>query len=168
MALQVPVDEGVPPIKVYLSTRHGRHKKFSTMCFSHHHGMNRGCGQAARESRMQGFRRNWHQPPVNIEEFEDRYELYLVAPGRSKSDFQLHVMGDILTVSCRKQEESDLASGASRLHQEFRTAAFERQFLLNEKIDAENISARYEDGVLVVTLLKVPGAQTPAKDIYVA
>lgn len=111
---------------------------------------------------------NWYQPPVNIEELEDRYEIHLAAPGRSKVDFQLSVQGYVLTIACRKQEEGNLATPSNWTRREFRTVAFERQFTLNEKIDAEGIAASYNDGVLVVKLPKLPGAQTPAKDFFVA
>jgi HSP20 family protein len=147
------------------------------MCYSNHHGMRGGYGPAAKG--MGGFqgrmaqggpwaRGAWFQPPVNIEELEDRYELHLAAPGRTKADFQLSVAGDVLTISSRKQEESDLAASQNWTRREFRTVAFERQFQLNEKIDAEGIAASYADGVLVVTLPKLASAQTPAKDIFVA
>ncbi len=110
----------------------------------------------------------WFQPPVNIEELEDRYLLHLAAPGRNKSDFQLSVAGDVLTISSRKQEESDLAAAQNWTRREFRTVAFERQFQLNEKIDADGITASYTDGVLVVTLPKHASAHTPARDVFVA
>ena len=113
-------------------------------------------------------RAGWFQPPVNVEEMEDRYELHLAAPGRSKEDFQIGLQGDLLTITGRKREESDLAASSNWTRREFKTVPFERQFSLNEKIDAEGIVARYTDGVLIVTLPKLPGAQSPTKDIYVA
>lgn len=113
-------------------------------------------------------RGGWFQPPVNVQELEDRYELHLAAPGRSKQDFQISVQGDILTISAQKQEESDLTKSANWTRREFKTVAFERQFQLNEKIDANGIAATYTDGVLVVSLPKLPRAQTPARDVFVA
>ena len=140
--------------------------------------MHGGHGHA--DKRMGGFggrwaqggnpwmRGGWFQPPVNIQELQDRYELHLAAPGRNKSDFQLSVQDGILTIASRKQEESDLAAPQNWTRREFRTAAFERQFQLNEKMDADGITASYTDGVLVVTLPKLQSAQTPAKDVFVA
>lgn len=110
----------------------------------------------------------WFQPPVNVEELDDRYELHLAAPGRSKEDFQIGLQGDVLTITGRKRDESDLGKAQNWTRREFKTVPFERQFSLNEKIDADGIAARYTDGVLVVTLPKLPGAQIPAKDIFVA
>ncbi len=108
------------------------------------------------------------QPPVNIRELEDRYELHLAAPGRSKQDFQLKVQGNLLTITGKGQEESDIAQNSNWARQEFRTVAFERQFQLNEKMDADAIAANYVDGVLIVTLPKFASAHTPARDVYVA
>ncbi len=147
------------------------------MCYGNHFGMHGGHGHA--DKRMGGFggrwaqgnpwmRGGWFQPPVNIQELQDRYELHLAAPGRNKSDFQLSVQDGILTIASRKQEESDLAAPQNWTRREFRTAAFERQFQLNEKMDADAITASYTDGVLVVTLPKLPGAQTPPRDVFVA
>lgn len=146
------------------------------MCYNHHQGMRGGYGFASKgqggfserwAQAHEGHRGGWYRPPVNIEELDDRYELYLAAPGRNKSDFQVNVQGDLLTISSRKQEDSDLATTSKWTRREFRTAAFERQFLLNEKIDAQNIAARYAEGVLVVTLPKLPGAQVPTVGVLV-
>jgi len=108
------------------------------------------------------------QPPVNVRELEDRYELHLAAPGRSKQDFQLKVQGNVLAITGQGQQESDIAQASNWSLQEFRTAAFERQFQLNEKIDADAITANYVDGVLIVTMPKFANAHTPARDVFVA
>ena len=157
--------------KPYLPKNH-----FQIMCYSNHHGMRGGYGHAAKGMGYGGrfgqgnpwMRGAWFQPPVNIEELGDRYELHLAAPGRTKSDFQISTQGDVLTIASRKQEESDLAARQNWTRREFRTVPFERQFQLNEKIDAEGITASYTDGVLVVTLPKLASAHTPARDVYVA
>ncbi len=147
------------------------------MCYGNHHGKHGGWGHASKgmgygpwaNAQASGHHRGgWFQPPVNVEELEDRYELHLAAPGRSKEDFQIGLQGDVLTITGRRREESDLGKGKNWTRREFKTVPFERQFSLNEKIDAEGIAARYTDGVLVVTLPKLPGAQSPAKDIFVA
>lgn len=142
------------------------------MCQANFHGRQGAWGHPHWHSRWgqhrEGMRGNWFQPPVNVGELEDRYELHLVAPGRTKQDFQLKVQGDLLTISAQAREESDIAQATKWTRQEFRTVSFERQFQLNEKIDAEGITASYSDGVLVVTLPKFANAHTPARDVFVA
>jgi len=145
------------------------------MCYGNHQGRHGGWGHAAKgmghgpwANAQGGPRGGWFQPPVNVEELDDRYELHLAAPGRAKEDFQIGLQGDLLTITARKREESDLGKAPNWTRREFKTVPFERQFSLNEKIDVEGIAARYTDGVLVVTLPKLLGAQVPAKDIFVA
>ena len=45
---------------------------------------------------------------------------------------------------------------------------FVREFELSEKIDQDGISAKYEEGILKVTLPKLPGFETVRKDIGIA
>lgn len=106
------------------------------------------------------------RPPVNVQELDDRYELYLFAPGLSKTDFLISLQGDLLTIAAKKQgNEADTGKWTRR---EFETDAFERQFLLNEKIDRDQIAARYEEGVLLVSMAKLPWQEGPKQEIVVA
>jgi len=116
------------------------------------------------------FRNRWKsgfmRPPVNVQEHSDRYELFVFAPGLSKADFQITLQGDVLTIAVKKQQTEEQSTNWTR--REYQPGAFERQFVLNEKIDRENISARYEDGVLVVSMAKLPWQEGPQQEITVA
>ena len=61
-------------------------------------------GQMARHPRSRGY-----FPPVNVLEADDKYELYVYAPGLAKSDFNINLKDDVLTIATRRQE-SDLAA----------------------------------------------------------
>jgi HSP20 family protein len=106
------------------------------------------------------------RPPVNVQEHSDRYELSVFAPGLTKADFLISLQGDVLTIATKKQEKEENTGTWTR--REYQPGAFERQFVLNEKIDRENISARYEDGVLVVSMAKLPWQEGPQQEIVVA
>ncbi len=126
--------------------------------FARHFG-----GQRVRHPRAGGF-----FPPVNVSESDDKYELLIYAPGLTKSDFSLNVTEDLLTISGKKQE-SDLAPKQDWRRQEYRPeSGFERSFGLNEKVDIANITATYSEGVLLVSLPKLPGMETKRKDVFVA
>lgn len=121
-------------------------------------------GQMTRHPRAGGF-----FPPVNVLEADDKYELYVYAPGLAKSDFNINLRDDVLTIAVHKKDGSDLVESPHWRRQEYRpTDGFERSFVLNEKVDTANISAAYADGVLVVTLPKLPGTETKRQDVYVA
>lgn len=89
---------------------------------------------------------------VNVTELEEAYHLELAAPGLSKSDFNLSVEKDVLTISASK--ETNKAEGVKVLRSEFGKYDFKRSFELAETIDSENIAAAYEQGILKVVLPK--------------
>lgn len=103
-----------------------------------------------------GWQSGFGQPPINIRDAQDWYEIFVFAPGLNKDAFEVNVSGDVLTV--RSQVENDTAGRENWLHREHPQAPFERQFLLNGKVDTDAIAARYTDGVLVLTLPKLPSA----------
>lgn len=97
---------------------------------------------------------NWFVP-VNVKDNKDWYEIHVYAPGLSKDAFQVTVTGDILSIRFEHGQQNEQSDW---LHQEYARQPFERQFQLNGKVDTAGISARYTDGVLELTLPKLPGA----------
>jgi len=105
-----------------------------------------GFGKAVREDVLDF-------PPVNIVEQPNGYQLSLSAPGLDKSDFSIKLENRILTISAEKKEEK-LAETDKYVRKEFSRKAFKRSFTVDEKIDDSHISAKYENGVLVLDLPK--------------
>ncbi len=105
-------------------------------------------------------------PPVNIVEKEAQYFVELAAPGLEKKDFNLKLEANILTISAEKKEQSTEENSKS-IRREFSYRAFRRSFTLDEKIDAENITAKYENGILKLELPKKEIYKTGAKEINI-
>jgi HSP20 family protein len=106
--------------------------------------------------------------PVNLRETDGSYEMELVAPGLRKEDFQLNISGDMLTVSFEeKNETKDSNMQEGLIRQEYRIRSFSRSFQLNEAVDTNGISARYENGILHVTLPKNERVKQTSKTIPV-
>ena len=101
---------------------------------------------------------------VNIYRTDNSFEMLVFAPGRIKENFQLNVKGTELIVSYTPPEGFPQFDWIRR---EYSRGAFERTFTLDETIDTKNISARYEDGVLQVTLPVIPGKETTNQEIKV-
>ncbi len=94
-------------------------------------------------------------PSVNITEEKDRYLVSLAAPGLKKNDFKITINDkNLLTVSCEKEEETD-ESGKSFTRHEYNYSSFSRSLSLPEEVKKDNIDARYEDGILHITLPRV-------------
>lgn len=96
-----------------------------------------------------------HAPAVNVTELEHQFKIELAAPGLEKGDFNIKVEEDQLTISAeRKQETEEKKEDGKFLRREFNFASFKRSFRLPENVDAEHISANYNNGVLVLELPK--------------
>lgn len=92
-------------------------------------------------------------PAVNSFEHTDYLELQVAAPGLKKEDFELHVEGDILTISANVSHEKR-AEEIKIKRKEFNYSTFKRTFCLTDKFDYQNIKAKYEAGILLVTIPK--------------
>lgn len=103
--------------------------------------------------------------PVNIEETEDSFILYLFAPALSREHLKVSTKDDLLTISYTPDENSNSDVKYSRI--EYPDTGFERSFALNGKVLADDISAGYRNGILKVTLPKNPESNTPGQDISV-
>lgn len=112
-----------------------------------------------------GFRRPKYNVPVNIEEKEDYYELSVFAVGFPKEHIKLTVKEDILFVTGTK--EFDEAHKPTFTKQEYPVKSFERSLNLNGKVNADSITARQENGILVITLPKTEEAKNSKKEIVV-
>ena len=107
-----------------------------------------------------------HFPPVNILEQNDLYHIELSAPGMDKADFNVKLDGKTLTISSEKKEEKK-QENEKMIRKEFSYRSFKRSFTVDEKIDAANISARYENGILKLDLPKKEEVKNVAKDITI-
>jgi HSP20 family protein len=90
-------------------------------------------------------------PAVNITEHPNEYLLSLATPGMKKEDFKIDVDGNMLTISSEKEENKE-DKNKKFTRKEYSYSSFSRSFSLPEEIKQENIHAKYEDGVLKISL----------------
>lgn len=105
-------------------------------------------------------------PPVNISESKENYDLEFNVPGRNKEDFKITVEKNILTVSFDKKPEIKNDS-TKQIKTEFTLQPFKRSFTLDEKVVADNIAAKYENGLLILSIPKKEEVKVEAKQIAV-
>ena len=105
-------------------------------------------------------------PPVNIVEKTDHYHLQVAAPGFDKADFNIKLEADTLTISAEKKEETKSESDKV-VRKEFSSKSFKRSFTIDEKIDASNINAKYDNGILNVVLPKKEEVKAVTKEINI-
>ncbi|NTX61274.1 Hsp20/alpha crystallin family protein [Myxococcus sp. CA051A] len=99
----------------------------------------------------QSARSTEHAPAADILESEAGVTLHLDIPGVDVKDIQVTVERDVLTVKAERKAQP-LAEGVSVRRQERGQGSFTRSFSLPETVDATQVEARYEQGVLTLTL----------------
>jgi len=92
-------------------------------------------------------------PSVNIRETDKAYELEMAAPGYKKTDFNISIENNMLTVSAEKQQEQQNAE-EHYTRREFGYESFSRSFNLPANTNEDDISARYDDGILKLSINK--------------
>ncbi|MGZ5133854.1 MAG: Hsp20/alpha crystallin family protein [Flavitalea sp.] len=105
-------------------------------------------------------------PAVNIFETKDAYHLELNVAGRNKEDFKVNLEDGLLTISYEKQEAKEDADYKT-VRREFNFKNFSRSFHVDDKINAENIEAKYENGLLKLLLPKREEPKNQVKQISI-
>ena len=101
-------------------------------------------------------------PSVNIRETADNYEVEVAAPGMEKKDFKVTLDDNLLTISSTKQQ-NDEKKEHNYTRREFSYQSFQRSFELPKNVvDDDKIIARYENGVLYLTIPKREEAKQKA------
>ncbi|XP_020577290.1 17.1 kDa class II heat shock protein-like [Phalaenopsis equestris] len=96
--------------------------------------------------------------PADVKELPSAYEFVLDMPGVKSGEIKVQVEdGNLLTVTGeRGREEDDKKGGGKYLRLERRVGKFMRKFSLPDNANVEGINAIYRDGVLIVTVKKLP------------
>jgi HSP20 family protein len=92
-------------------------------------------------------------PEADVVERENEIRVTIELPGLNADEIQLDLENNVLTISGEKREERQEENETWHLS-ERRYGAFSRTFVLPRDVDSEGIQARYEEGVLTITVPK--------------
>jgi HSP20 family protein len=107
-------------------------------------------------------------PRVNVLETSSSYVLEVAVPGLEKTDINLSVTNETLTISCEKETEPERDEKDTYRRKEFSYQTFSRAFQLPENVLSDKINATYSNGVLTITIPKSDGTTgKSAKEISV-
>ena len=94
-------------------------------------------------------------PMVDIREKGDHYEITAELPGVKKEDIHVTVHDGVLTLEAETEQEDKEEKDGRLIRQERRYGRFLRSFNLGGDIHEDDISARFEDGVLTLRATKL-------------
>ncbi len=93
---------------------------------------------------------------TNVKEHEDHYDVEIDLPGFKKEEINIELNNGYLTVSAAKGiEENNNNSHGKLIRQEKYYGSMSRSFYIGENIEAKDISAKHENGVLIISVPKV-------------
>jgi HSP20 family protein len=106
-------------------------------------------------------------PLSNIVETKENFRIEIFVPGFSKDDFKVKLDGQILNISGGREADKE-NSDERYVRHEFSATSFDRSFRLSNWVDSASITAKYENGILLVTIPKNEDLKSkPAKEIEI-
>ena len=95
---------------------------------------------------------------VRVQDFDDRTEISVAAPGLNKEVFKVDLANSVLTVGYTTEGDTTPF---------FTQGSFSRSWRVDREATSEDVSATYENGVLVVTVNKVATPEASVTSITV-
>lgn len=97
-------------------------------------------------------------PLLDISQTDEAIHVRAEVPGIAPGDLEIHLSGDVLTITGEKLQENEEVVGR-RAYSERRFGKFSRSVRLTCPVEADEVSATHENGVLTVTLPKSAAAR---------
>ena len=105
-------------------------------------------------------------PKVNVYEYDDKIGIVAEIPGLDKSNVSVDVEEQVLTISGDKHGfDSD---GGKCITRELKQSAFKRSFNLGEHLDGTNVSAKFKDGMLSISVPKIEPEQPKKHSVKIS
>ena len=103
------------------------------------------------------FNGTQQQPPsikMDVKEQGDNYLVHAELPGVKKEDIHVVVDGNQVSISAEIKQEKEIKEGERILRSERYFGKVSRSFQLGQEIDDTNAAAKFNEGVLELTLPK--------------
>ena len=104
-------------------------------------------------------------PDADVMETDKEIRLTVEMPGMRPDEIRIEAENNVLTISGEKREERSEGEDGSYQLTERRFGRFSRSFVLPRDVESDRIDARYENGVLTITIPKSEKAQRRRIDV---
>ena len=105
-------------------------------------------------------------PKVNVYEYDDKIGIVAEIPGLDKKNVTVDVEEDVLIISGDKHGFDD--SGGKCITRELKQSSFKRSFNLGEHLDGDDVSAKFKDGMLSISIPKKEPEQPKKHSIKIS
>jgi len=96
-------------------------------------------------------------PAINVWEKDDRIVVTTELPGMDPEKINISVNGAVLTIAGESTADP-IKEGEVYLRQERESGNFQRNFQMPFQVDSQKVEAKYEKGVLQITLPRIKEA----------
>ena len=101
---------------------------------------------------------------TDVRETKDGYDVFVDLPGFKKEDVNLHLENGYLTITANRSEDLDEKDKEGHyIRQERCTGSCARSFYVGEELKPEDVTAKFENGILSLKLPKAEPAKLPEK-----
>jgi len=94
------------------------------------------------------------QIKMDVKEQGENFVVHAELPGMKKEDIHVHIDGATVSISAERKQEKEVKDGERVLRTERYYGKVSRSFQLGQDVDESKASARFNDGVLELTLPK--------------
>jgi len=91
---------------------------------------------------------------IDVTEQNGEYKVLAELPGVKKDDIKVEIDGDQVSISAESRAEREVKEGERLVHSERFYGTLARAFRLGQEVDRERVVAKYENGILELTLPK--------------
>lgn len=105
---------------------------------------------------------------TDVKDINGMYEISMDLPGFSKGDINAELKDGYLTVSATRSVNKDDSSEGRYIRRERYSGSMSRSFYVGEAVKKEDIKARFENGILVLSIPKVPEQPKVETPNYIA
>jgi len=95
-------------------------------------------------------------PTLNVSETDKTFEITVALPGMNRDDVEIYFENGLLTISGERKWKHDSQEDGRKYHRvEAGYGTFNRTLPLPNIVDADNITAEFENGELIITVPKL-------------
>jgi HSP20 family protein len=94
------------------------------------------------------------QVRVDVKEQSENYVVHAELPGIKKEDIHVSIDGPVVSIAAERRHEKEVKEGERVLRTERHYGKVSRSFQLEQEVDESKASAKFNDGVLELTLPK--------------